>query len=158
MVDLGIDTDDLNETQVQKLEKSVAALLETNQRTRDIETAQASNRFSIQRRGQRLPGDIGSNFGINNSSLHGFPGLAGPYGNTYPGSRYFSGMFGGNGVGGFGSGYGGSYLWTHGIQGSNALISKTTRMAHHKMSLCVSAYKGFGVAKNSGSISDGLNT
>lgn len=134
-IELGIKTDGLSNTQVETLEKSVGSLIELNQ-------SEAS--FEIQRRGQRLPGDTGKNFGLNNFNLHG-PGTYGPFGNTYPGSRYFSGMFGGsNGL----MHHGGSYLHNYGIQGSHTYLSKTTKLAHHKMGMCVSAYKGFGVAKN----------
>lgn len=136
--DLSSDTTGLNSEQLDKLEKSVGNLIETNKKENDRAIA-----ATIQRRGQNLPGDTGDNFGLESSLLHG-PGSFGPYDMTYPGSRYFSGLFGGS----FGLNHNGSFLHQHGIQGSNVLLSRTTRLAHQKMGLCVSAYKGYGVAKN----------
>lgn len=145
MVDLGIETANLNDKQVQALEKSVAAAIKINENTKKYEVAQAraSSSFPIQRRGQRLPGDVGNNFGLFSGGLHG-DGNLGPFADTYPGSYGFSGMFGG---GGGGTGYGSNPYLSYG-QGSHTAFKRNTKLAHHKMSICVSTYKGFGLAKN----------
>ena len=148
MVDLGIETKNMSPELVDRLEKSVAGCIEANEQERKYELAhsQGSSSFPIQRRGQRLPGDVGNNFGLFADDIHG-AGLLGPFGNTFPGSQYFSGQFGGFGegtssIGGFG-GFGGGYG-----QGSHTAFKRNTRAAHGKMGICVSAYKGFGLAKN----------
>lgn len=150
-MDLGIPTKGLTKDQVQALEKSVAGAIEVNENSRKAEIAEAS--YQIQRRGQNLPGDVGQNFGLFTNDLHAQPGGFGPFSNTYPGSYHFSGFFGGNGYGGGGfGGLGGGGLGfspanSHG-QGSHVGFKRNTMMAHRKMALCVSTYKGFGLAKN----------
>lgn len=132
-INLGIKTDGLNMRQVASLERSVESLIGMNQTS-------ASN--EIQRRGQRLPGDVGKNFGLNGMGLHGQHGLT-----SYPGSRFVGGEYDNNLFGGPLS-FSGSYLYLYGIQGSNASLRRSTQLSYQKMGLCVSAYKGFGVAKN----------
>ena len=125
-LDLGIKTDGLSKGQIDTLEKSVGSLIDLNRTDANAQ---------IQRRGENLPGDIGNNFGQNRSDLGGL-GLYSEFDSI---SRQF---------GGGQHGFNGSYLSLYGIQGSNVALSRTTKLAHHKMGLCVSAYKGFGVAKN----------
>jgi len=145
---IGIQTPGLSEQDRKNLEKSVADYIETNnQHNKAIASS-----FDIQRRGQSLPGDTGHNFGLYDYGLQGFMG-GGPYSNTYPGSHFFSGMFGGIGGGngylsGGGYGLGASSLWGFGAQGSHAGFRKNTSAAHQKMAMCVASYKGFGLAKN----------
>jgi hypothetical protein len=149
MVELGIKTPGLTKAQIVALEESVAGAIEVNENNRKIEMAQAS--FDIQRRGQNLPGDTGKNFGLFADDIHGRIGNLGPFSETYPGSYFFGGFFGGNGIGsGFG-GHGGAIgLGGHGLlgQGSHASFKRNTQLSHQKMAMCVSAYKGFGLAKN----------
>ena len=139
---LGINTSRLNSDQLAALERSVAGAIKANEDA--INTEQAVARNSIQRRGQSYPGDTGQNFGIGGGS----DGFNGPFARTYPGSYFFSGVFGGGSEGGLG--YGGSYGLAGGAcgQGSRTAFKQNTRAAHYKMGLCVSAYKGFGLAKN----------
>jgi len=146
-MDLGIKTNGLTKDQVTQIEKSVAGAIEVNENNRKIEIAQASN--EIQRRGQNLPGDIGKNFGLfGGGDIHGLGQFGSEFSNTYPGSYSFSGAFGGGGGLDFG-GMGGSLLG-RGMygQGSHTSFKRNTMLAHQKMGVCVSAYKGFGLAKN----------
>lgn len=152
-MELGIDTNGLTQNQVDKLEKSIAGAIEANENNRQVELQQTQAAFEIQRRGQNLPGDVGKNFGLfsDGFDLHGRLDNLGPFANTYPGSYFFSGFFGGNGHGSYGAGYGG--FSGHGLfgglgQGSHTAFKRNTQLAHRKMALCVSAYKGFGLAKN----------
>lgn len=151
---LGIDTKGMSPELVDSLEKSIAGAIEANETHRKIEMAQARNStaFPIQRRGQRLPGDVGQNFGLWADDIHGRLGMLGPFSNTYPGSYFFSGFFGGGGPAGVGANYGngGGYGHQYGMygQGSHTALKRNTKLAHYKMGLCVSAYKGFGLAKN----------
>lgn len=149
-VKLGIDTNGLSDSQIKQLQQSVASAIKINENERQIEQASARSSYEIQRRGQRLPGDVGGNFGLGISDLHGHVGMTGPFSETYPGSYFFSGLFGGDGhgtnYGSYGNGYAGSYgLWG---QGSHTAFKRNTQVAHRKMAICVSAYKGFGLAKN----------
>jgi len=136
-VELGIDVGALSEDKKQALEKSIASLLEVNEHERNVALAS----FDIQQRGQRLPGDIGNNFGLL-GDLSGFNGNFSPL-NGFPSSRFAPSAYD----------YGilplsSSLAINQGVQGSFAYFSRNTRLAHVKMALCVSAYKGFGVAKN----------
>ena len=141
---LGIKTDGLSKEQVAAMEKSVAGAIKINENERQAEQAAARSTYEIQRRGQSYPGDTGSNFGLGLTDLHGNLGLDGPFSKTYPGSYFFSGFFGGDSGGIGATGYGHEFT----TQGSHAAFKKNTRLAHRKMALCVSAYKGFGLAKN----------
>lgn len=144
-LNLGIKTNGLNNKQLAALEKSVAGAIQVNEDARKLDKAQATE---IQRRGHRLAGDVGQNFGLQ-SNHHGM-GMHGPFDQTYPGSYFFSGQFGGGGLGlGLGLG-GGGYSSQYGMygQGSHTAFQRNTKLAHYKMGVCVSAYKGFGLAKN----------
>lgn len=149
-VDLGINTKGLSDKQVQALEQSIAGAIEvnTNARKAELVQARASSAFPIQRRGQRLPGDVGKNFGLLGNDIHGPLGFLGPFDQSYPGSYFFSGSFGGGGFGLNQDGQGGLGGFSGYGQGSHTSFKRNTRLAHHKMALCVSAYKGFGLAKN----------
>lgn len=131
-INLGINTQGLSKAVVAELGRSIAGAIKANE---DNYKAEAAN---IQRRGSVLPGDTGQNFGLSGNNLHGH-GFS-----FFPRdfSDQFSGEFSRFGIGGF-SGHGHSQ-----IQGSMSTFSGNTRMAQFKMSLCVEAYKGFGVAKN----------
>lgn len=142
---LGIRTDGLSKGQVEDLNKSVAAAIALNENQRKIEIRKAKANSVIQRRGQSYPGDVGNNFGLMGGDIHGHMGFQGPFADTFPGSYFFSGFFGNDGVGNsLNLGYNYS---TYG-QGSHAGLRHHTRLAHYKMAMCVSAYKGFGLAKN----------
>jgi hypothetical protein len=147
---LGIKTHGLSKEQIEDLQKSVAGAIKVNENERKMEQAHARSSYEIQRRGQSYPGDTGSNFGLGLTN-HGNLGLGGPFDQTYPGSYFFSGFFGGDGHGtGFGNyGYTGHVGGYAGLgQGSHTAFKRNTQVAHRKMALCVSAYKGFGLAKN----------
>jgi len=137
-MDLGIPTKGLPPKQLKALENSVTAAIEINERERTIAA-------EIQRRGSNLPGDVGQNFGLYNTNPFHGPSLMGPFDLTYPGTRYFSGMFGG---GYFHHGMNNNALFNNYGQGSFAGFKRNTQLAHYKMGLCVQAYKGFGVARN----------
>lgn len=150
-IELGIDTKDLDNKQIAAMEKSVAGAIEVNKENAQREMAMTQASFEIQRRGQNLPGDIGKNFGLftDGFGLHGRLDNLGPFANTYPGSYFFSGFFGGDGYGSHGGGdYAGYGLFGGYGQGSHTAFKRNTNLAHRKMGLCVSAYKGFGLAKN----------
>jgi len=142
-IQLGISTQGLSQNQVKDMEKSVAGAIKANEMSHQLEQAHARSSYEIQRRGQSLPGDVGQNFGLGISDIHGMQGLNGPFSETYPGSYFFSGQFGGNGGGMGHTGYRGGLG-----QGSHSAFRRNTQMAHRKMAICVSAYKGFGLAKN----------
>lgn len=137
-MDLGIQTTKLSPAQVSNLEKSVASAIEVNERERVVAA-------EIQRRGTNLPGDVGQNFGLYGPNQFHGPSVLGPYDLTYPGSRYFSGFFGG---GYFNYGMNNNGLYNTYGQGSFAGFKRNTQLAHYKMGMCVQAYKGFGVARN----------
>ncbi len=129
-MNLGINTTGLSKSVVAELGRSIAGAIKANE---DNYKAEAAN---IQRRGNILPGDTGQHFGMhNNLQGHGFSFFPRDF------SDQFSGEFSRFGIGGFGHGH-------SSIQGSMSTFSGSTRMAQFKMSLCVEAYKGFGVAKN----------
>ena len=147
-IKLGIKTEGLSTAQLQSLEKSVAGAIKVNEDAVTMEQAHARSSFEIQRRGQRLPGDVGNNFGLGLTDFHGNLGMGGPFDQSYPGSYFFSGFFGGDGHGTNFGGGGGTGGHGHHGQGSHTAFRRNTQMAHRKMALCVSAYKGFGLAKN----------
>lgn len=130
------------------MEKSVAGAIKANERASELEQAHARSSFEIQRRGHSYPGDTGNNFGLGIDDIHGTLGLNGPFSETYPGSYFFSGHFGGGGAGIYGGGFGHTGHYGGLGQGSHAAFKRNTQMAHRKMAICVSAYKGFGLAKN----------
>lgn len=152
MINLGIATNGLGKEQIEQLQQSVAGAIKVNEKERQLEQAHARSTYEIQRRGQSYPGDVGNNFGIGINDIHGTLGLNGPFSETYLGSQFFSGSFGGpggaNGFGGLGGpGYGYPPYGMYG-QGSHTAFRRNTQLAHRKMAMCVSAYKGFGLAKN----------
>lgn len=132
---LGFNTKNLPKKVVVELEKSMAGAIKANDDNRKAWAAE------IQRRGTRLGGDVGQNFGLNHNGDNGFglfPGsfLDGRYGYGRSGyGRFGNSLMPGNGIGVQG-------------QGSISAFSGNTRASHFKMGLCVQAYKGFGVAKN----------
>jgi hypothetical protein len=136
---LGINSKGMNPKTVAQLEKAMAGAIVANEDTHRALAAE------IQRRGSRLGGDVGQNFGLN-TGLHGNGFHNGLFGD----GRYGHGQFGfgfGNGLGFGNFGMPGQGIGIRG-QGSLSSFSGNTRAAHYKMGMCVQAYKGFGVAKN----------
>lgn len=131
MIDVSVGNSSQN---MDEFHKSIAACLE---HTEAAGTATAAS-FDIQRRGQNYPGDVGHNFGLND---FGFNPLLNPFGmfdtTDHRNQNGFNPL-----------GFTGNFTNILGIQGSNAALAHTTKLAHYKMAMCVSAYKGFGVAKN----------
>lgn len=131
---LGIDTKGMSKEQIQALEKSVSNLLDVNK----LEQERTMG-ATIERRGDILPGDTGDRFGTetgfreNVGALDPF-GFLGLDALRLPG-LHEHGHFGHSGL-------------VHGIQGSYVGFSKQSRIAKRKMALAVSAYRGFGIAKN----------
>ena len=144
-MDLGIDTAGMSNDRQKALESSFDAAIKANEKYQKANAAQLSRAdasFTIQRRGQNLPGDTGKNFGLWTNDIHGQLGSHNPFSN-YPGSQF------GGGFGGYGGGLGNGFSPFGGLgQGSYSAFRKNTKAAHYKMGLCVGAYKGFGLAKN----------
>lgn len=146
---LDVNKDKLTNEQRQELAASVKASIDKHHNAVEMEQAAAARGHNIQRRGHRYPGD--QSLGYGDFGMFGFnsgvsnPRLLGPFADSWPGSYFYSGYFGGSSLHHNGL-FGQSNLL--GGQGSLVGLKRSTQVAHYKMAACVAAYKGFGLAKN----------